>query len=160
MILRPATESDHAAIGLILASAFGRQDEANLVEAVRLERAVLTEWVAEFDSGIAGHILFVRMAAKPLLLAAGLAPLSVAPERQGQGVGSALARRGLEHCRTLGVQICFVLGAPDYYGRFGFSSAPATVRSKYAGIAAFQALEFESGCLARPMDLRYPAAFG
>jgi predicted N-acetyltransferase YhbS len=66
----------------------------------------------------------------------------------------------LETCRALGVKACVVLGSPAYYGRFGFTSAPATIISPYAGLSAFQALEFETGVLAQPISIAYPSAFG
>ena len=51
----------------------------------------------------------------------GLAPLAVAPERQSEGIGSALVRTGLQQCRQLDFGAVVVLGHPGYYPRFGFS---------------------------------------
>lgn len=52
-----------------------------------------------------------------------LAPLAVAPEAQGRGIGSALVRAGLKVCAEGGVDGVVVLGDPAYYGRFGFKPA-------------------------------------
>ena len=160
MKIRSATAADHAAISAVVAAAFGRSDEAGMVEASRAGGDALLEFVAVNGGAIVGHILFNRMTCAPDLLVAGLAPLAVEPHSQGQGAGAALARRGLEACRALGVKACVVLGAPAYYGRFGFTAAPATIASPYAGLPAFQALEFEPEVLARPISIAYPSAFG
>lgn len=53
----------------------------------------------------------------------GLAPMAVAPERQRQGIGSALVRAGLDRCKEPGFGAIVVLGHPEYYPRFGFSIA-------------------------------------
>ena len=52
-----------------------------------------------------------------------LSPLGVVPQRQGQGVGSALVRAGLRILDERGVPLVFVEGDPAYYRRFGFTSA-------------------------------------
>jgi putative acetyltransferase len=49
----------------------------------------------------------------------GLVPLSVAPMRQRQGIGSALARDALSRLRASGAARCVVLDDPAYYERFG-----------------------------------------
>src|SRR3546814_19579302 len=55
------------------------------------------------------------------LPSAGLAPVSVVPERQGQGIGGTLIRAGLDDLRAQGVAISFVLGHAASYPRFGYS---------------------------------------
>lgn len=50
----------------------------------------------------------------------GLGPVSVEPERQSAGVGSALIREGLARLLSSGADGCVVLGDPAYYSRFGF----------------------------------------
>jgi len=50
----------------------------------------------------------------------GLGPVSVDPDNQGVGIGSALIRAGLEQLRGQGAAGCVVLGDPAYYSRFGF----------------------------------------
>jgi len=160
VIVRPATAADHPVIRSVVAAAFDRPDGADIVEAVRSSGDALVELVATIDGKIIGHVLFNRMTCRPALFATGLAPLAVAPDLQSRGIGTALARSGLEACRDLGAKACVVLGAPAYYGRFGFSAAPSTVSSPYAGLAAFQALEFDPGVLARPIAVAYPSAFG
>lgn len=71
----------------------------------------------------------------------GLGPISVCPDRQGQGVGSALMKAALAELQRLGSAGCVVLGDPRYYSRFGFTCHPGLtlpgVPQEY-----FQALAF------------------
>ncbi|SDY26890.1 GNAT family N-acetyltransferase [Nitrosomonas sp. Nm58] len=50
----------------------------------------------------------------------GLGPISVSPERQGQGIGSCLIRETLRLLEERGAAGCVVLGDPAYYKCFGF----------------------------------------
>ena len=159
--MRPATAADHAAIRRVEIAAFGREDEARMVEAARAEGAVLAELVDERNGEIVGHILFSRMTVTPARFFAGLAPVAVSPKAQGRGIGAALCRAGIEAVRTLGAAAVVVLGHPDYYPRFGFSAEAARrLASPYAGSPAFMALELTPGALAAPLKVDYPAAFG
>ena len=160
-MIRLATAADHAAIHAVVAAAFERDDEARMVDEARAAGAALVELVAVDGGEIVGHVLFNRMTAPPGRRIAGLAPLSVRPDRQRQGVGDALTRAGLDALRAQGVEACVVLGHPDYYPRFGFrTAAAARVISPYAGSPAFMALELTPGALAAAVEVGYPAAFG
>jgi len=159
--VRAARAGDFAAISMLVTAAFGRPDEAAIAEAVRAEGAALVELVAQDAGEIVGHALFSRMRCRPQAFVAALGPLAVAPARQRQGIGSALTLRGIEGCRALGAAAVVVLGHPAYYPRFGFSAeTAATIRSPYAGLPAFMAMELQPGALAAPQDLAFPAAFG
>jgi predicted N-acetyltransferase YhbS len=50
-------------------------------------------------------------------------PISVLPELQGRGFGSALIRRGLDVTRGRGARGVVLVGHPTYYPRFGFRPA-------------------------------------
>jgi putative acetyltransferase len=53
---------------------------------------------------------------------------------QRRGIGSALVRHGIERARMGGFELVLVLGAPKFYGRFGFSAEAATAfPSAYSG---------------------------
>lgn len=159
--MRPATAADHAAIRRVETAAFGRDDEAGMVEAARAEGATLVELVHEQAGEIVGHILFSRMTVTPARFIAGLAPVAVTPEAQRRGIGDALCRAGIEAVRALGAEAVIVLGHPDYYPRFGFSTAAARLlTSPYAGSPAFMALELTPGALGTPLKVDYPGAFG
>ena len=57
---------------------------------------------------------------RPALL---LGPLAVTPGRQGEGIGSALMEAALQRAASLGHRAVLLVGAPDFYRRFGFTAA-------------------------------------
>ena len=128
--IRAETAADHAAISQVTRLAFGRDDEARLVDALRASSAFIPalSLVAEIGQRIVGHILFTAIhiqAPGAAIAALALAPLAVQPAHQRQGIGSQLVRAGLDRARELDHAIVIVLGHPEYYPRFGFSSARA-----------------------------------
>lgn len=148
--------------GLLRAAFGGQEHEAILVRQLRADGAMLVELTAVAGGVPVGHIAFSRLATQPQTFAlAALAPLSVAPARQGRGIGSALALAGLEACRAQGIAVVAVLGDPAYYGRFGFTlEAARLLDSAYSG-PHFQALALIPGALSGgPWTVCYPAAFG
>lgn len=52
-----------------------------------------------------------------------LGPIVVSPNLQGKGIGVALIRDSLTKAGELGHNIVILVGDPEYYERFGFSSA-------------------------------------
>jgi len=135
MILRPERAQDATAIGALTEAAFSGQPYSDRTEHLivdRLRRAgVLSlSLVAEDDGALVGHIAF-----SPVALSGsekdwyGLGPVSVIPGRQGEGIGGALIRRGLEDLRGLGAAGCIVVGNPALYRKFGFVSQQALLLS-------------------------------
>lgn len=132
MSVRDEVEGDGAAIRVVHELAFGRRDEADIVDALTAEGAVAFSLVAENAGAIEGHVMLSVLQAPIPMLA--LAPLAVIPERQRQGIGSALVSRALEYALDGGWAAVLVLGHPDYYPRFGFSAEAARgYECKYAG---------------------------
>lgn len=80
------------------------------------------ELVAVEGNRPVGHVLAARgdLQGEELL---GIAPLSVSPDCQNRGVGTALMTELLQRARAAGWPAVLVLGNPDYYGRFGFGPA-------------------------------------
>ncbi|MCA9117224.1 MAG: N-acetyltransferase [Planctomycetaceae bacterium] len=132
LTVREETANDAAAVDQVVQEAFGQRDEAEIVVRLRNRNELTLSLVAEVtaagqqNSLMAGHIAF-----SPVTIAGqsggqrwlGLAPVSVAPEFQRQGIGSQLIEAGLERCRGLGAELVVVLGEPGYYSRFGFEPA-------------------------------------
>ena len=155
--VRQAAPEDRKAIFSVEERAFGRKHEADLVERIVADGEQLLELVAEKDGHIVGHVLFSRLLVDPdgtAFDAVSLAPLAVDPDYQGQGVGSALVRRGHELLKERGEKLSIVVGDPAYYGRFGYARAGAEkFTSDYQG-DAMQALYWgeapTSGQLAHP----------
>ena len=126
MRIRPETAADHEAVFDVTAAAFGKQDEAHLVDAIRASQEFVPELtlVAEEDGRIVGHVMYSYSALEGSdtgLLQ--LSPLSVAPERQNEGIGAALTRESLRLADERGEPLVLVLGHPTYYPRFGFRPA-------------------------------------
>ena len=160
----PDDTREHSVIRSIHEAAFGRPDEADLVESLRSEGAVLLSLVAGVEQRVVGHILFSRMSIETSngpVPAAALAPVAVFPDHQRRGIGGQLIRSGLDLLRERGEQIVIVLGHPGYYPRFGFSSEKAHSLESPFPPEAFMATELSSGALDGIRGkVRYPAAFG
>lgn len=142
LIVRAARAEDADAIDAVIRTAFagtpyGHQGEAGLVRMLEADGDALVSLVAERGSEIVGHVLFSRMGVEAdgrAVAAAGLAPVSVAPGCQGQGIGDALIRAGLAALCEQGYAMSFVLGHQDYYARFGYSpELAACFISPFAG---------------------------
>lgn len=162
-MLRDAAPTDFEAISAVVSQAFGRRDEADLIERLRADGDVLFELVDANDSALRGHILYSPLAIEGqgrTLRAAALAPVSVQESLRKNGIGSALIRAGNARCAQLGLEAIIVLGHVPYYSRFGFSTALAQgLQSLYAG-PHLMALELRQGALEAGGRLRYAKAFG
>lgn len=76
-------------------------------------------------------------------------PISVLPQYQKQGIGSALIHHSLNAAKTKGFDSVLIYGDPRYYGRFGFRCAERfDIRNKDGKFAfALLALELTKGAL-------------
>ncbi|MEG4818207.1 N-acetyltransferase [Microcoleus sp. K5-D4] len=152
MDIRTENPEDVEAVRNINIAAFGRENEANLVDRLRGIASTFS-FVAVQSDRVVGHILFspvvVEGKCSRNLSILGLAPVAVLPEYQRQGIGTLLIQHGLEECRRSGFQAVVVLGHPDFYPRFGF--IPASRKSLGCEYdvpdEAFMVLELESGAL-------------
>ena len=164
MIIRREDPRDVPAIRSINEDAFGRPDEAGLIERLRSEGAVLDSLIAEVQDRAVGHILFSRMwidTTAGAVPAVALAPMAVLAEYQRRGIGQQLVHHGVDLLRGQREQIVIVLGHPDYYPRFGFSVERARCLESPFPPEAFMAMELVPGALAGIQGkVRYPNAFG
>jgi len=164
LLIRDEQPCDREQVRKVNEAAFGRSHEADLIDRLRVEGAVLLSLVAEFDGQIIGHILFSRMTvetAQGPVAAVSLAPMAVQPDHQGRKIGSQLVGRGLAQLRDRGERIVIVLGHQHYYPRFGFSSEKARYLASPFPPEAFMALELSDGALTGIHGaVRYPSAFG
>jgi putative acetyltransferase len=155
---------EQSAIRSVNEAAFGRSDEADLVDNLRREGVILLSFVAEMERRIVGHLLFSQMSIETgngPVPAAALAPIAVLPDHQRRGIGEKLIRNGLDFLRERGERIVIVLGHPGYYARFGFSSGMARSLESPFPPEAFMALELRSGALEGIRGkVRYPSSFG
>ncbi|BAZ42202.1 GCN5-related N-acetyltransferase [Calothrix sp. NIES-4101] len=127
MQIRVETTQDYQQIAEVNTLAFGRENEANLVTAIRNSHFYIPELslVVEIDNFIVAHLMFsyIHLVGEERLRVLSLAPVAVMPEFQKQGIGSALIRHGLEKANAMGEALAVVLGYPLFYNRFGFVSS-------------------------------------
>jgi len=162
LTIRPERDGDAEAIRAVTAAAFPSADEANLVDALRHQRAAVVSLVAAAEGKVVGHILV-----SPVTLDGGhvgilgLAPMAVCPDRQRQGIGSELVRAGLDASRDQGAAAVVVVGHPAFYPRFGFIPASRfALRCEYdVADDVFMALELSPGALRTGGFIRYHPAF-
>lgn len=163
--IRPETPADIAAIFHVHQRAFGRDNEARLVNKLRGENAIVLSLVAQVDEAIVGHILFSPVTihdGETEWRALGLGPVAILPEFQKQGIGSKLIRAGLAELKAQGHDVVIVLGHADYYPRFGFQpTQPFGIRWEVDVPAeVFMLTELTPGALrGRRGVVRYHPAF-
>lgn len=147
MRIRKENTSDATAIEAVTVAAFKdaahtEHTEQFIVRELRNSGALSVSLVAEDNGAIIGHV-----AVSPVTISDGaeewygLGPISVAPERQGGGVGGQLMEHALSELRSRGASGCVVLGDPGYYSRFGFVVEPSLtlpgVPAEYFQVIAF-----------------------
>lgn len=174
--VRAESEADVQAVRQLNELAFGRAEEASLVDALRAAAHPHVSLVAVERGEVVGHIFFSPVAIEPDepvstkavaaaggAAAMGLAPMAVLPQHQNRGIGSQLVREGLQACLRLGCAVVVVLGHSDYYPRFGFVPASRMgLRCEYdVPDEVFMATELTTGALAGVRGLvKYHPEFG
>lgn len=163
--IRAEAPGDEAAIYDLIAQAFAPMpfadgDEQELVNRLRADGDLALSLVAVDAGGaIVGHVGF-----SPATIdhaACGwfqMAPVSVCPPRQLQGIGSALIEAGLRHLREQGASGVAVVGNPAYYERFGFTAIDGLAPASEHDQPYFRAQAFAGS--APVGTLRYAPAFG
>lgn len=126
IIIQQETKIDQKSIFEIHKQAFEREDEAILVDRLRNSYAYIPQLslVAIDKQQMVGHILFTEIKIdKRNVHALALAPLSILPAYQKQGIGGMLIKAGIEKATELGYGSVIVLGHEHYYPKFGFVPA-------------------------------------
>lgn len=124
--IRPERSSDEAVIHTLTETAFapmpyGDGTEAPLIAELRRAGDLTLSLVAERAGEVLGHIAF-----SPASLQGrhdgwfGLGPISVWPDHQRSGIGTALVTEGLRQMEAAGATGSVLIGNPKYYCRFGF----------------------------------------
>src|SRR5690625_4450421 len=99
--IRQEQPSDYTDVFAVNCRAFGRNNEAKLVDALRISDAFIPglSIVALIDGKIVGHILFTRLEVRDesgrVHYSLCLGPMAVDEASQNQGIGSQLANFGL-----------------------------------------------------------------
>ena len=153
---REMRRGEEPAVAALLRAAFGGDDEAKLVEALRKSGAMAGEMVlpGEEDRILGYYALsaFVRPAGWLCL-----APVAIHPELQGQNHGKRMIGQLGAWARATGNTIV-VLGQPEFYAKCGFSvERAARLTSPYP---VTHTLLIGPGEDAPAETLVYPKAFG
>jgi putative acetyltransferase len=167
--IRPEQALDLDLIHDLHREAFGRPDEAELVDAIRSGPDFIPELslvAATGDGSVLGHVLVSRIgfeeeefAVRGDVLA--LAPLAVLPPYGGRGIASALTVQALAGADERDEPFVFVLGSPAFYSRFGFVPADDhDIASPYGDAGrAFQVRSRPGGPAPVPGTVFYPRMF-
>lgn len=168
MIIRQEQSQDYETVYQVVKTAFANSEhsggnEQELVTALRDSKAFIPQLslVAVCDGNIVGHILFTKVTIGTKTELA-LAPLSVLPSYQRQGIGQALMAEGHRIARELGYGYSIVLGHPQYYPKAGY--LPASLYGIKAPFEvpddSFMAVKLNPE--AKPLDgvIEYDPAFG
>ncbi|MBN9341163.1 MAG: GNAT family N-acetyltransferase [Comamonadaceae bacterium SCN 68-20] len=161
--IRPELPADISAIHALTEAAFRTaphtsHTEQFIVNALRQAGALHLSLVAQDAGAVVGHV-----GVSPVAVSGGaprwygLAPLSVAPDRQRQGMGALLVMEALRQLKDGAAAGCVLLGDPAYYARFGFRPVPGLVLE---GVPPeyFQALAFSAAAMPQG-SVSFHAAF-
>ncbi len=169
MRIRTESVADNDGVYQVNVKAFdNREDEARLVERIRNSEGFIPELsiVAEQDNEIVGHLLLSKVVVQDgekLYDMIALAPIAVMPNVQKQGIGRALIHEGLDRCRTLGYELVFLIGHPEYYPKFGFQPARQhdfELKQFEVPDNVFMVCELKEGALQKiEGELKYPQTF-
>lgn len=131
--IRQEETSDFESVFELIKAAFASvtmsdHKEHFLVERLRNSTAFVPElsMVAEIEGKIVGHILLTKIKIKTASQEFGslaLAPVSVLPEHQHQGIGAMLITEAHNTARNQGFRSIVLLGHETYYPRFGYRQA-------------------------------------
>ena len=135
-MIREQHPDDYEAIRHVYAEAFSRPrfrppqgsgcvpPEVGLFEALWEAGDAIPElsFTALTDGGVVGHVTASQatVATDPVVA---VGPIGVLPDHQGTGIGSALMAALLATADAGDVPLIVLLGAPEYYSRFGFRPA-------------------------------------
>jgi putative acetyltransferase len=106
--VRAEIAEDYPAVRQVNELAFGRKEEALLVDKLRAAANPHISLVAVKNGQVVGHTFFSPVSieiSNSAALVLALGPLAILPEYQKQGLGSQLAREGLKECQRIGCNV-------------------------------------------------------
>lgn len=133
MTIRKAQTSNYQKIYDLVKNAFETAQvsdgtEQDFVERLRSGKNFIPdlEFIAEEQHELVGHIMMTKQQIQTetgIFTEVLIAPLCVALPYRGQGIGGALINYAEEQAVCMGYTASFLVGNPDYYGRFGYQQA-------------------------------------
>lgn len=127
MKIRKVTPETYDKASALLRQAFpGSNYEVELIEKLHNNNKAVHEWVCIHTNSVIAYIAFSNAYNGSDVCGLHLAPLAVKPEFQKQGVGSELLRFALRQA-VIKEKTIFVLGAPAFYQKFGFTPCATPV---------------------------------
>ncbi|MBB3612350.1 N-acetyltransferase [Rhizobium sp. BK602] len=128
MLIRAEAPADIEAVDTLTRVAFAPMpfsdgSEVDILRALRASDDLTISLVAEENGMVVGHVAF-----SPVTIDGvhdgwfGLGPISVAPDRQRQGIGKALIAKGIALLDERAARGCALIGNPDVYRHAGFES--------------------------------------
>lgn len=132
-MIRQEKSTDFKAVFNLIESAFKTEElsdprEQFLVERLRASSSFIPKlsMVAEIENKIVGHILLTKLKIKNSQTefdSLALAPVSVLPEYQRNGIGGMLIKQAHKIAKELGYKSIVLLGHEKYYPKFGYELA-------------------------------------
>ena len=103
-------EKEGAIIGKLVSNLITRTEPQDLIGCIAVE-----------NSKLVGGIFFSRLRVPNNQAAFILSPVAILTDTQGEGIGQQLINYGLDHLRSLNVELAFTYGDPAYYCKTGFT---------------------------------------
>ena len=163
-IIRPETPDDYREAENLTREAFWNVyrpgcTEHYILHVLRDDPAFVPEldFGMEKDGRIIGHVMYMRSEIHAddgrVIPAMTFGPVSIAPEYQRRGCGSALLRHSMEAARAMGTGAVLISGSLGFYGKFGFVVASTRgihyfSEPRDAEVPHFLLCELLPGCLA------------
>ncbi|WP_026908114.1 GNAT family N-acetyltransferase [Paucisalibacillus globulus] len=174
IIIKQEQEEDYKITEKVVKCAFANaehsdENEHNLVCRLRNSNVFIPEFslvaMDNDDNRIVGHILLTKIKINnedQVVESLALAPVSVLPEYQNQGVGKLLITKALKKAKELKFNSIVVLGHPEYYPKFGFKKASIWgIKAPFeVSDEAFMAMELGENTLDKVSGfVEYPSVF-
>lgn len=156
MLIRQESQTDVEVVDALTSAAFESDVQVGLLPALRADVGFVPalSLVAEAVEGdVVGHVICTEGSIGSTV-ALGLGPVSVLPDLQRGGVGSALMHAALGAADAVGYPVVVLLGHAEYYPRFGF------VPARSVGIEPPDLSWTDDHFMARPLAAWAPSMAG
>lgn len=158
-MIRRAQPEDNLQISSIMSEAFKSSAEAEIIRHLHRKNDDISAWVLLHKGKLIGAIQFYKISLKNQPVA-GLGPVGINPEFQRKGFGTTLIKKAIQALKDeTDYPLLFVIGHPEFYPRFGFSTKLGNQFIAPWSGPSFMAMPLK---INYPQDgtLTFPKAFG